>query len=122
MTELLQSSQKVDKRKKFKHIVLLTNRETLYQRINERCKNMINSGMIEETKRVLDMGYSTDCYGLTGVGYRHIIKYFKNEISKNDLIEKSAQDTRQYVKRQITWFSKQKDITILNIDNNTSFK
>ena len=121
MTELLQNSQKFNKKKNFKHIVLLKNREDLYKKINERCKNMINSGMLEETKRVLDMGYSTDCYGLTGVGYRHIIKYFNNEISKNELIEKFSQYTRQYAKRQITWFSKQKDTTILNIDN-MSFK
>jgi len=117
MTNLLENSQKIDKKKNFKHIVLLKSRENLYQKINERCKIMINSGMIEETKKVLEMGYTKDCYGLTGVGYRHIIKYFNNEISKKELIEKFSQDTRQYAKRQITWFSKQKDTTILNIDN-----
>lgn len=117
MTELLQNSQKIDKEKNFKHIVLLKSRETLYQKINERCKNMINSGMIEETKKVLDMGYSKNCYGLTGVGYKHIIQYFNNKISKNELIEKFAQDTRQYAKRQITWFLKQKNTTILDTDN-----
>ena len=78
---------------------------------------MINSGMIEETKKVLDMGYKKDCYGLTGVGYKYIIKYFDNEISKQELTDKFSQDTRQYAKRQITWFKKQPDTNIINIDN-----
>lgn len=118
MTQLLKNSKKTEKKKKFKHFLLLKNRENLYKKINERCVKMINSGMIEETKKVLDMGYKANCYGLTGIGYRDIIKYFNNEISKNELIEKFAQDTRQYAKRQITWFRKQPDINIMNIDDN----
>ncbi|MCR4662432.1 MAG: tRNA (adenosine(37)-N6)-dimethylallyltransferase MiaA [Endomicrobiaceae bacterium] len=118
MTELLQNSKKQEKGKKFKHFVLLKDREFLYKKINERCQKMIDSGMIEETKKVLDMGYKQDSYGLTGVGYKHIIKYFNNEISKQELIEKFAQDTRQYAKRQITWFTKQPDTQIINITDN----
>ena len=117
MTTLLQNSKKIEKEKNFKHFVLLKDRETLYKKINERCEKMINSGMLDETKKVLDMGYKQNCYGLTGVGYKHIIKYFNNEISKQDLIEKFSQDTRQYAKRQITWFTKQPDTSIIKIDD-----
>ena len=116
MTQLLQESKKQEKRKLFKHFVLLKDRENLYKRINVRCKEMIDSGMLEETKKVLDMGYKQDCYGLTGVGYKHIIKYFNDKISKSELIDSFSQDTRQYAKRQITWFTKQPDIKIINID------
>ena len=118
MTQLLQENKKQEKRKAFKHFVLLKDRGTLYKKINERCKKMIDSGMIEETRKVLDMGYKEDCYGLTGVGYKHIIKYFNNEISKEELIDIFSQDTRQYAKRQITWFTKQPDINIIKIDDN----
>ena len=117
MTVLLQNSKKTEKKKNFKHFVLLKDREILYEKINERCKKMIDSGMLEETKKVLDMGYKQNCYGLTGVGYKHIIKYFNNEISKQDLIENFSQDTRQYAKRQITWFTKQPDTNIIKIDD-----
>ncbi|WP_372519032.1 tRNA (adenosine(37)-N6)-dimethylallyltransferase MiaA [Candidatus Ruminimicrobiellum ovillum] len=117
MTTLLQNSKKAEKKKNFKHFVLLRDRGVLYKKINERCEKMINSGMLEETKKVLDMGYKQDCYGLTGVGYKHIIKYFNNEISKQNLIEQFSQDTRQYAKRQITWFTKQPDINIIKIDD-----
>ena len=75
--------------------------------------------MLEETKKVLDMGYKQNCYGLTGVGYKHIVKFFNKEMSKQELIEKFSQDTRQYAKRQITWFTKQPDIQIINITDNT---
>ena len=116
MTQLLQNSKKQEKKKNFKHFMLLKDRKVLYKKINERCAKMINSGMIEETKKVLDMGYKQDCYGLTGVGYKHIIKYFNNELSKKELIDKFSQDTRKYAKRQITWFTKQPNINIINID------
>ena len=118
MTDLLQNSKRAEKKKIFKHFVLLKDRKNLYKKINERCEKMINSGMLEETKKVLDMGYRQDCYGLTGVGYKHIIKYFNKEISKEELIENFSQDTRQYAKRQITWFTKQPDINIIKIDDN----
>lgn len=119
MTQLLKESKKQEKKKNFKHFVLLKDREILYKKINERCKKMIDSGMLEETKKVLDMGYKQNCYGLTGVGYKHIVKFFNKEMSKQELIEKFSQDTRQYAKRQITWFTKQPDIQIINITDNT---
>ena len=118
MTELLQNSKKAEKKKNFRHFVLLKDRENLYRKINERCEKMVNSGMLEETKKVLDMGYNQNCYGLTGVGYKQIIKFFNKEISKEELIEKFSRDTRQYAKRQITWFTKQPDINIINIGDN----
>ena len=119
MTQLLQNSKKQEKKKNFKHFVLLKDRETLYKKINERCEQMLDSGMLEETKKVLDLGYKQNCYGLTGVGYKHIIKYFNNEMSKQELTEKFSQDTRQYAKRQITWFTRQPDTRIINITDNT---
>ena len=118
MTQLLQENKKNEKKKNFKHFVLLRNREFLYKKINERCKKMIESGMLEETKKVLDMGYKQNSYGLTGVGYKHIIKFFNKEISKQELIDIFSQDTRQYAKRQITWFKKQPDTQIINIADN----
>lgn len=121
MTEFLQNSNKVKKNKNFKHYVLIKNKPNLYCDINERCKKMILAGMIDETKKVLQMGYKQDCYGLTGVGYKHIIKYLNNEITKEELITFFSQDTRQYAKRQITWFSHQKDVNIINVDDMTTY-
>ena len=101
----------------FRHIVVTRDRGKLYSRINKRCEDMINGGMIEETKKILDMGYADDCYGLTGVGYKYIIRYLNNHISKKELINSFSQDTRRYAKRQITWFMHQQDIEIINADD-----
>lgn len=101
----------------FRHIVVTRERGDLYSRINKRCEDMINDGMIEETKKVLDMGYADNCYGLTGVGYKHIVQYLNNNISKKELINSFSQDTRHYAKRQITWFFHQQDTEIVSIDD-----
>ncbi|MDD3053354.1 MAG: tRNA (adenosine(37)-N6)-dimethylallyltransferase MiaA [Endomicrobiia bacterium] len=113
MTELL--NKKIVKNKNFKHFVILKDREQLYSDINTRCAKMITSGMIEEVEKVLNMGYDKNCYALTGVGYKHIVKYLDNKITKQELIEQFSKDTRQYAKRQITWFKNQMDIELIDI-------
>lgn len=123
MTELLMHSKNksaISETSNFRHVVIMRDRGELYSRINKRCRQMIDDGMIDETKKMLEMGYKQDCYGLTGVGYKHIAKYLNNEISKNELINSFSQDTRHYAKRQITWFIRQKNIEIINIDDNNN--
>lgn len=118
MSELLkQNKNKGSCLNAFKHIVFFRNRDVLYSRINKRCEDMINGGMLDEVKYVLNMGYDKNCYGLTGVGYKHIVKYFNNELNREELLKIFSQDTRHYAKRQITWFSRQQDIQIINIDD-----
>ena len=77
---------------------------------------MINSGMIEETQKILKMGYPKNCYGLTGVGYKHIVQFLDGKITKQNLTEQFSKDTRNYAKRQITWFKNQPDITVVDVD------
>ena len=115
MSQLLNIKPK--KEKNFKHFVLLGDRDKIYSKINDRCKKMLSCGMIEETQKVLKMGYSKNCYGLTGIGYRQIVEYLDNKITKEQMIESFSQDTRQYAKRQITWFKNQPDITIIDVSN-----
>ncbi|MDR3253684.1 MAG: tRNA (adenosine(37)-N6)-dimethylallyltransferase MiaA [Endomicrobium sp.] len=94
----------------FKHYSISVSSEILHRKINERCKYMIENGMIEETQRVINMGFNEDCPALSGIGYRHIIQYLNNKISKGDLIAEFSKDTRHYAKRQNTWFKTQPDI------------
>ncbi len=79
-------------------------RETLYKRINNRVDMMIKKGLIEETEHILSMGYSRNLQSLNTVGYKEIIAYLNDEMSKNDAIEKIKTNTRRYAKRQLTWF------------------
>lgn len=115
MSQLLNIKPK--KEKKFKHFVLLEDRQKIYNKINERCKKMLSCGMIEETEKVLQTGYDKKSYGLTGIGYRQIVEYLDNKITKDQMIESFSQETRQYAKRQITWFKNQPDINIINVLN-----
>nr|AEQ20589.1 tRNA delta(2)-isopentenylpyrophosphate transferase [uncultured bacterium CSLF42] len=82
-------------------------KEILDQRLEQRCAEMITRGMIEETQEVLAKGYSRDCPALSGLGYPRVVAFLKDELSKQDMLQGLIQDTRQYAKRQRTWFRHQ---------------
>jgi tRNA dimethylallyltransferase len=85
-------------------------RESLYNKINKRTEIMLEKGWIEEVKEVLEMGYDYKLNSLNTVGYKEIIDYLDEDSEfYNDedyLIDKIQQKTRNYAKRQITWFKK----------------
>ncbi len=82
-------------------------REDLQERIEKRCTAMINEGVIEETEKLLKEGYTPDCPALTGLGYPRVIAYLSGLLSRDQLREALIRDTRQYAKRQRTWFRNQ---------------
>jgi tRNA dimethylallyltransferase len=79
-------------------------RQNLYDRINQRVDTMIEEGLIAETQRVLDMGYSKHLQPLNAVGYREIIAVLNDEMDLETAISKIKTQTRRYAKRQLTWF------------------
>lgn len=84
-------------------------REILYDRINKRVDNMIEQGLIEETKKLLNK--HGRIYNLINtIGYREIIHYLDREMTLEESIELLKQNTRKYAKRQLTWFRKNEDI------------
>lgn len=97
-------------------------RQELYNRINVRTKLMWNNGLLDETKSVLQQGYSQASPGLNTVGYKETISYINNEVNESTTIELIAQHTRNYAKRQHTWFSRKAYITPIqgNINQLTS--
>jgi tRNA dimethylallyltransferase len=97
----------------FKHYCISVENKILYERINDRCKEMLSKGMIEETQKVLQMGFEKNCPALSAIGYRHVVRYLDGEISKNEVLEKFSTDTRHYAKRQNTWFRSQPDIEFI---------
>lgn len=87
------------------HLFVLNNdREILYERINKRVDIMIESGLIEEVKSLLDNGVSSESQSMKAIGYKEVISYFNNEFSYEEMIEKLKQNSRHYAKRQLTWF------------------
>ncbi len=81
-------------------------RKKLYERINERAKTMIESGMAEEAKRVADL-YGEDCPGLQSLGYNFALENIKGTSNLETFLGNLSQSHRNYAKRQITWFRKQ---------------
>ncbi len=85
-------------------IGLTTNREELYQRIDSRVDKMIEKGLVEEVKKLIDSGYSLDLPAMTGIGYRQIGVYIKGELKLQDAIEQIKFETHRFVRHQYNWF------------------
>ena len=96
------------------------NREKLYQRINKRVDIMLESGLLEEAKQVLesDLSYTS----VKAIGYKELIPYFNGEKSLEECVEKLKMETRRYAKRQITWFKRDTQINWIYIDEYNSFE
>ena len=77
-------------------------RQVLYNRINQRVNDMIETGLINEARNVYEkLNLST---AHQAIGYKELIPYFENQAELDDCIEKIKQETRRYAKRQLTWF------------------
>jgi tRNA dimethylallyltransferase len=85
-------------------ICLDVSRDELYDRINKRCGQMIESGLMEETEALLEKGFSPDLRSMKSLGYRHAVSLLKKEWSMEEMSYNLKQDTRRYAKRQLTWF------------------
>ena len=114
-----------DKKIEYKLFYIDMNREKLYSRINKRVDIMLELGLVEETKKVIEiiakkMNKTKEeilekydkITSLQAIGYREVISYLKNEITFDEMKEKIKQNTRRYAKRQITWFKKNEKIIL----------
>ena len=79
-------------------------REQLYRRIDERVDRMVNAGLVEEIRSVLDRGYARSLVSLDTVGYKEWYPYLDGEATFEACLEAVKRDTRRYAKRQLTWF------------------
>ena len=79
-------------------------RELLYDRINKRAEMMINSGFVNEVKRLLTMGYSPKLKSMQSIGYRHMVNFIEGYCTWDETVRTLKRDTRRYAKRQMTWF------------------
>lgn len=83
---------------------LFIDRETLYDRINRRVERMLNLGLLEEVKGLLDRGYGPHLKPMRSIGYRHMADYLLQGITWDETVRLFKRDTRRYAKRQLTWF------------------
>ena len=115
------TEQEIESRKKeveydYKVYALDWDRQTLYDRINKRVDMMIEQGLIEEVKQILDK-YDTFPTAMQGLGYKEVVDYLKGNLTKEEMIEKIKMESRRYAKRQLTWFRKNKQTIWLNAED-----
>jgi tRNA dimethylallyltransferase len=104
LSSLIQEHGFRDRPFKTLKISLDTEREWLYRRINQRSVEMIEAGLVNETKVLLSKGYSPELKPMKALGYRHMVSHLKGAWSLDEATRQLQSDTRRYAKRQITWF------------------
>ena len=115
-TKLEEESRKNKPEYEFLLFGLTMDREKLYERINLRVDNMLQDGLVQEVKELLNK-YEELPTAIQGLGYKEVVEYLKGDTSKEEMIEKIKLETRRYAKRQLTWFRKYNNLTWLNAQN-----
>ena len=98
------------------YVRLTAPREVLHQRIRVRAEEMLRRGLIEEVAAVLSEGHPPDAPGLDGVGIREAVEYLHGRRTRESVVDAIATSTRQYAKRQETWFRHQLGSSVLTLD------
>lgn len=89
---------------------LTMDRALLYARIEKRVDQMIEQGLIEEVRGLLDCGVPADCQAMKAIGYKEIVPYIRGEASWEETDYLLKLNTRHYAKRQLTWMRREEDV------------
>ena len=98
------------------YIVLTVPRPVLHQRIARRAEDMVRRGLIEEVASVLAEGHAPNAPGLDGIGIREAVEYLHGQRGRDTVAEAITIGSRQYAKRQQTWFRHQLGGNVLTLD------
>ncbi len=99
----------------YKLIGLTRDRAELYDRINLRVDLLMEMGLLEEVKCLLNMGLTEGDISMKGIGYKEIIGYYNGEYDLDEAIRLVKKNSRRYAKRQLTWFKRYKDMQWFDI-------
>ena len=92
-------------------------RPMLYQRIDQRVDSMIEAGLVEEVARLRRLGYGKDLQSMQALGYKEIMEYLEGRMSLAEAIEEIKRGTRNYAKRQLSWFRRIKEINWFDVSD-----
>jgi tRNA dimethylallyltransferase len=113
-TPLSQLQKKGEYEKKefdFIQIGLNLNRKKLYQNIEKRVDQMMDEGLLDEVRKLKSLGYSKDLTPLKTLGYKELFSYMEGNLSLTEAVNMIKKHTRNYAKRQLTWFRKEENTT-----------
>ncbi len=85
-------------------------RAELYARLDKRCEQMFEHGLIEECQSILARGYPASVKPFESIGYAQAMQVLAGTISREDAIADMQMQTRRYAKRQMTWFRRERDL------------
>ncbi|OGC07333.1 tRNA (adenosine(37)-N6)-dimethylallyltransferase MiaA [candidate division WOR-1 bacterium RIFOXYD2_FULL_36_8] len=106
----MQKMKKSDTTETANIIGLNLSREQLYEKINRRADNMIKKGLIDEVEGLLAKGYSKNLRSFQALGYKEVVEYLEGRWTKEEMIEELKKRTRNFARRQMTWFKRFKNV------------
>ena len=109
MTDLWQGGRDPLRGFRVLRIGLNPDREALYERINIRAREMFSTGLIDETRVLLDR-YGQAARPLSSLGYKQVVQHLRGELSLEEAIMAAQQGHRNYAKRQMTWFRREPEV------------
>jgi tRNA dimethylallyltransferase len=112
MTELWQQGREGLSGFRILRLGLDPDRTALYDRINQRAQQMFDTGLIEETQRLLEK-YGEDAWPLSSLGYKQAVQFLRGELTREQAIQAAQQAHRNYAKRQMTWFRREPEVSWL---------
>ena len=92
---------------------LLPDREVLYPRLDARCAWMFENGLVEEVRGILALDFAAECKPFESHGYKQALQHIRGELNLREAIFYAQRNTRNYAKRQITWFRRERDLVWL---------
>ena len=101
------------------YIGLNMDRAKLYEKINQRVDKMIDLGLVDEVKNLLDEGLDKNSQSLKAIGYKEVISYLDGEIDFDEMVDLIKKNSRHYAKRQLTWFRRDKRIKWFDRESET---
>lgn len=101
------------------YIGLNMDRAKLYEEINQRVDKMIDLGLVDEVKNLLDEGLDKNSQSLKAIGYKEVISYLDGEIDFDEMVDLIKKNSRHYAKRQLTWFKRDERIKWFDRESDT---
>ena len=101
----------------FCYFVLNRERDIIYDRIDKRVDMMLEAGLVNEVKNLMEMGYDKSLVSMQGLGYKEIVRYLEGEYSLEEAVELIKKETRHFAKRQLTWFRREKSAVFMNYED-----
>lgn len=98
---------------------LTGDRDKLYDRINKRVVQMLQLGLIEEVTALKNLGLNDSFVSMKGIGYKEIFPYLEGAQTFDETVQKIQQNTRNYAKRQLTWFRRYSNLKWYDVDSTT---